>query len=462
MNLPIYEFTIDEDDEITGMQAISLVDQPAMESQFIKFNKAEKVIKYKFQDEVKRIVAGLALIPYKLVYRFDEETGEEYLAYFSQQTIEAIMNKFMREATNGYTKNINLQHSDNKVNAHLIESFIIRTPEMLSAIKAMGIEDACIGAWYVAYKFDDMESYQKATEGIFTGFSVEVMLDRELIFNKNKIKNKNNFMGKIDKLINKFKTILNEFENINLEDVKVKDSDVVLRYSDVGQPVLTVSIDEAGAEVTAPTVAGEYVLENGSTIAVDDNGNLLEIKEGQPVPIAPEDMNDENLKCKDKEFAVSGDTKTESGSTSGETSSGGTVNAEDMPMPEVPAEETPIAPVDVTSKTLGEIVDVNKDGEYYINVVVQGGKIVEAYVEVEQALVKADEFTKQTDIITELNKTVENYLAEIEDLKVKLSKPVVKPIMEFTQPKVETKTKEELKKMNNLEFTMHRLGLNKD
>ena len=117
-------------------------------------------------------MAGLALIPDKLIYR-EEDDGSGYLGYFSAETIEAIMDKFMKESTMGSLSQVNLQHSDNAVNAHLVESFIIRTPEMLAAVKAQGIENATVGSWYVAYKFDNVEDYEKAISGEFTGFSIE-------------------------------------------------------------------------------------------------------------------------------------------------------------------------------------------------------------------------------------------------------------------------------------------------
>ena len=59
-----------------GMKAISIVDKPAIESEYIAFNKAEKKQMYFKVDDKKYIVAGLALIPDKLIYRVDEATGE--------------------------------------------------------------------------------------------------------------------------------------------------------------------------------------------------------------------------------------------------------------------------------------------------------------------------------------------------------------------------------------------------
>jgi len=433
----IFEFKINPDDDTLGMSCISLVDKPAMESEFLAFNKPVKQ-KFIALGEEKRMVAGLALIPDKLVFRVDDETGEEYLGYFSAETIEEIRNKFMRD------KNIdavNLQHDSNsKVNAYLVESYILNTEQRVNEVKSMGIEDACLGCWFVAYKFgstpEAQQAFEDALNGKYTGFSIEVMLQRELKLNK-KSNNKHFVMAKINKLIDKFKTILAEFEEVQtLEDANLADGSGVLRYAEVNTPVLKVIVAEDGTETTEVVAEGEYILEIGKTIVVDAQGNLVEVKEGvAPEAALPEGMAEEVKP--DEALAVSGDTEV-------------IVPAEGEVIP--PVEEGAPAIADVSAKTLGEIVDVSKDGDYYITVSVAGGKIVEAYIEVEQSLVKAQDFQAQTTTIETLN-------AEILALKAQLAKPIGKSIMEFTTPKPETKTKAELAKMSNLEVVLNRLNL---
>lgn len=428
--MKVFEFLINPEDEQLGMKAISIVDKPAMESEFIAFNKQEKrKVLFKIDDK-KYIVAGLALIPDKLIYRIDEETNEEYLGYFSAETIELIMDKFMKESINGTLKDVNFQHNgEDKANAHLVESYILRTEEMVKAVQAMGIQDAVLGAWFVAYKFDSFEDYDKAVDGGFTGFSIEIMLQRELKMSKNNIKNNSNIvMTKIKNLVDKFKAILQELENEGntFEDVVVPDIGKSLRIGEIGTPVLWVSVDETGQEITEPAQEGNYILEDGRTVVVDAMGNLVEIKEAgtMPEPINPEDM------------------KTE---TPVETPI-------QTPLAEVTPEETPEVPqasgetqTNVSEKTLGELIDVTKDGEYYISVVVSGGQITEAVVEAEQSLVKAADFEA---VKTELTETKEKLAA----IKIR---PTFTEFTQFNEKKVDTS------KMNNLELTMYKLGLQK-
>jgi hypothetical protein len=438
MGLQVYEFLIDENNDTLGMSAISLVDKPAMKSEFLAFTKTP--IKQKFIEVAgaKRMVAGLALIPDKLVYRMSAE-GEEYMGFFSAATIEAIRNKFMKDKN---IDNVNLQHNDaSKIDAYLVESYILSTEDRVNEVKAMGIEDAVLGAWFVAYKFGNSPeaeaAYQDTLKGKYNGFSVEVMLERELKLNKSNNKN-NNFMAKYNKFVDKFKALLHEFE-VKFEDVMIADGSGMIRYGEVGTPVLMVTTDDAGVESTAPVTAGEYIIEGGQTLVVDDMGNLLEIKEASVEPIAPvvpEGLSEEEIQAKKKAedeaaLAVSGDT----------------------------AHVVPATGGDITAKTLGEMVDVTKDGKYYITVEVSGGQIVEASVEAEISLVSKADFAAQETIAVELNKTIEGLNAKIVELQAQLDKPVAKSIHEFTEVKVPTKTKEELAKMNNLELVKHRLGL---
>lgn len=430
----VFEFIINPEDEELGMKAISLVDKPAIESEYIAFNKQDKPKFIKFQDANKRIVAGLALIPDKLIYRIDEETDEEYMGYFSAETIELIMDKFMKESTSGTLQNVNFQHNpDSPVKAHLVESFILRTEEMVNAVKSMGIEDAVLGAWFVSYKFDSREDYDAAVSGGFTGFSIEIMLQRELKMRKNNLENNNEkFMTKVRNFIDKFKNILAEMEDVDvtpegetkLAEGKIADTDIVLRWGEIGMPVLKVAIAEDGTETTEALPEGEYVLENGDVLVVDAMGNLLEIKPKAeaPAPLPEEDMAEEKP---------------------------------EVPAEEVKQEETPEATgtteqpmVDVSAKTLGEIVDVSKDGEYEIKVTVAGGQITAATVEAAQDLISKADF--------------EALQAENAELKQRIESIKIKPLFnEFTKFNDYSDDKEDKKTLNNLEYHLKKLGLNK-
>lgn len=168
------KFEIDPDDKGTGVKAISLVDQPALESDFIAFSKERPQYTELKIEGYKQVVAGLALIPDKDIIRL--AGGEKYIAYFTKESIEKIRDKFHKEQM---TSNVNVDHSqDDFIEGYLIESFIIDSPERLADITAKGIKDAVLGSWFVAYKIEDEKVFKEVLDGKLRGFSVEIFVHK--------------------------------------------------------------------------------------------------------------------------------------------------------------------------------------------------------------------------------------------------------------------------------------------
>lgn len=163
------QLDIDENDSTTGVKTISIVSDPAIESDFVAMSKEVQFVE--LASPYKQVLAGLALIPDKDIPR-TARNGEKYVATFSKEAIERIRNKFHKELM---TSNVNVQHDQKQyIPAYLIESFIIDSPERLSDVKAKGIKEATDGAWFVAYKVEDKETFAKALSGELKGFSVEI------------------------------------------------------------------------------------------------------------------------------------------------------------------------------------------------------------------------------------------------------------------------------------------------
>ena len=169
------KFEIDPEDKITGVKAMSLVDAPAMESEFIAFSKEKpQYIELKLAG-YKQVVAGMALIPEKDILRQTSD-GEKYLAYFTKDSIERIRDKFHKEMM---TSEVNVDHSqEDFIDAYLIESFIIDSPERLADLTARGIKDPVMGAWFVAYKIEDEQTFKRVLAGELRGFSVEIFVHK--------------------------------------------------------------------------------------------------------------------------------------------------------------------------------------------------------------------------------------------------------------------------------------------
>jgi len=76
---------------------------------------------------------------------------------------------------------VNTQHeATDNVDAYLIESFIVSSEKQAEDLVEKGIEEATVGSWYVAYKIQDKEVFDKVLAGEYKGFSVEIFADRIL------------------------------------------------------------------------------------------------------------------------------------------------------------------------------------------------------------------------------------------------------------------------------------------
>lgn len=189
--LPVYKLVIDEESEQLGVNAVALVDAPAIERDFLAFNETTKQV-FEVSNQDKRIVSGALMIPNYPIYRADQRG--EYYVIFDKQTIETIVHKFFKQ---GFNNSVNKMHNAaDVVNAYLFESFIIDSERGLNTPK--GLAPLPDGTWYGSYKIQDDEVWQSVKEGRFKGFSVEGMFDMVM-----------QTPDTDEELLNKIKSILN-------------------------------------------------------------------------------------------------------------------------------------------------------------------------------------------------------------------------------------------------------------
>ena len=171
--MKIVELIIDEEDELGGIEAISLVEQPAIEENFIAL-KDQKEYKLKTLDADKRIVLGALLVPNKTIYRKDGK--EEYYIYFSKETVKRASELFLM---NGKQNNATLEHKFDIEGLTLVESWIVENKEKdKSAIYNM---DVPVGTWMGAVKVNNEDIWQDFVKnGTVKGFSIEgFFLDKD-------------------------------------------------------------------------------------------------------------------------------------------------------------------------------------------------------------------------------------------------------------------------------------------
>ena len=163
--MKIIELILDEDEMETGIEAISIVENPAIESDFVALKDQE--IKLAEVDADKKILMGALLIPNKPIYRNGDE-GEYYI-YFSKDTVCKASQMFLQ---NGNQSNSTLEHSKALNGLTLVESWIVED-EVQDKSRHYGL-NVPVGTWMGAVKVNNSkiwEQYVKTKK--VKGFSIE-------------------------------------------------------------------------------------------------------------------------------------------------------------------------------------------------------------------------------------------------------------------------------------------------
>ena len=197
--MKIIELILDEDQEDIGVDAISIVESPAIESDFVALKNQE--IKLAEVDKEKKILMGALLIPNKPIYRNGEE-GEYYI-YFSKDTIVKASQMFLQ---NGKQSNSTLEHSKALNGLTLVESWIVEDKAKdKTAIYGL---DVPVGTWMGSVKVnnDDVWNEYVKTNKV-KGFSIEGYFADKMESPKENVEEQ-----MAEQLLSKIKTILNAKE----------------------------------------------------------------------------------------------------------------------------------------------------------------------------------------------------------------------------------------------------------
>ena len=163
-DLDIIELIIDENNLEDGVEAISLVESPAIEENFVSLSRHK--VDFKSVDDEKRIVVGLALVPDKEIFR---KSGDyAYKIMFSKETVKKASELYLKRLKNN---NATIEHELVVKGVSLIESWIVEDPNMdkTNLYKL----DAPEGAWAVVMKIDNDEIWEDVKQGKYLGFSIE-------------------------------------------------------------------------------------------------------------------------------------------------------------------------------------------------------------------------------------------------------------------------------------------------
>ena len=262
----IVELIIDEQDDQSGIDAISVVMSPAIESNFIHLSKHEVVLKE--IDAEKRILMGAALIPDKQIYRRNDKTKDEYYIYFSKATIRKASELFLMNANQN---NSTLEHSQKLKGMSVVESWIIEGENDKS--KNYGF-DLPQGTWMISMKVNNDEIWNKVKLGEVKGFSIEgYFADRYEMNSKNIDMKENATIEKIKELITKSELKSNKVNLGLIQDYDklfeqaTKNYDIFLKSDLLIKP----NLDKAQQEATkALNALKKYIVEIESAKKMGD------------------------------------------------------------------------------------------------------------------------------------------------------------------------------------------------
>ena len=206
--------------------AISLVEAPAIESDFVALKKEERK-PIQMANEERHMLYGAALIPDLDIYRYDGEN--EYFINFSKECIEKMAHEFIKDY---HQADVTIDHEAYAKDITLVESWLVEDPYKDKA-NALGIS-VPVGTWMIGMKVNEIDTWERVKNKELNGFSTESLISlipMEEELNKRKNKSENNMEIQTNemfwsKLKNTFKEILGlipeEVENEVIETVETE------------------------------------------------------------------------------------------------------------------------------------------------------------------------------------------------------------------------------------------------
>ena len=158
------ELYIDETKIEDGVDAISFVNKPAIEENFVALSKHK--VEFKSIDDEKRIIVGLALVPDKEIYR--RQGDKEFNIIFSKDTVKKASHLYLKKLK---TNNTTLEHEKSTEGVSVVESWIV--DDVKSDKSNLYGLNAVEGAWVVVMKVDNDEVWQDVKNGKYLGLSIE-------------------------------------------------------------------------------------------------------------------------------------------------------------------------------------------------------------------------------------------------------------------------------------------------
>ena len=281
--LPVFQACVTDAD--TGMFKISLVDDPAVQSNFLAFDAAKRVPMYAVSDEEKRLVLGVVMRADFPIFRRDTGFGEYYVLYKADQ-IRVMAEKYLAE---GRQNAVNLMHEDgtDTDGVQMVQYFIKG-----KGINPDGFDEISDGSLFAEFHVVDDGIWAEIKAGTYKGFSLEGVFDLVPEQDVNEVRDivdslDGQFNSQNDKEMSKLQRIraglarlLAIMGNVTTDKgVLAWDGDEDLKAGD------KVYIEDQDGNRT-DAADGDYRTEDGKTIVVVE-GVVAEIRDPE-AEVAPE------------------------------------------------------------------------------------------------------------------------------------------------------------------------------
>lgn len=225
-----YKVGIDSETE-----AISMVTEPAIESDFVFLSKDKAIVKEAFSTDEKHMVYGAVLRPDFPIYRNDGEN--EYYLEFTSESIERMARDYMMNYRQG---NVTIQHEEYANEVFMVESWIKQDMDKDKSV-SVGLDKSLpIGTWFCGFYVNNNDVWERIKSGELKGFSVEAMIDLEDFA---KVKKEDEFEMN-ESFWSKLKSIVNEAlgkkeEKMEVNEPQVNEPQPTVQEPKVNEPQTT-------------------------------------------------------------------------------------------------------------------------------------------------------------------------------------------------------------------------------
>lgn len=280
--LPLYRVALGSQD---GVVRVSLVDDPAVQSNFDVFRKeaGKAPVLYAVQDEDRHLVRGVVLRADWPIFRRDNPADPGYYVTFGKDVIRQIAERYLAE---GYQNRVDTDHDGNEVEGVEMVQFFLK--DTAAGVDPEGFDDIADGSLFAEYHVTNEDVWAEIKAGTFKGFSVEIFYtlipaadtmarrdddDAETVTSLlQQLFSRITNMSKLSQLRAKLAKIFAEFGSVTTDKGVIHwDGDEDLKAGD------RVYVEDADGNRTAAE-DGEYVTADNKTVVVVD-GEVSEIRD---------------------------------------------------------------------------------------------------------------------------------------------------------------------------------------